>query len=490
MATTAPVYPVDVEGRLDAGLSRWLWLVKWLLAIPHFLVLALLWIAFGVLTVVAFFAILFTRRYPRGIFDFNVGVLRWTWRVHFYSYGTLGTDRYPPFTLADVEDYPARLEIRYPERLSRWLPLVKWLLAIPHLLVVGIFIGGSGFLAWESSHWIWRTGGPGLIRLLVLIAAVILLFTGTYPRTIFDFVLGLNRWALRVAAYVGLMTDSYPPFRLDTGGSEQPGGGTVALEPPEPEPGSPPPEGPPQPPGETQAKRAEWTGGRIAMIVVGSLLALVALVAAAAGGFGLWAHTTQRDSDGYLMTSSERFATGSYALASRGLHVGSEVPSFVYSQGWLGTVRVRGESGNPSRPLFIGIGRQRDVDAYLASVAHSDVIDVHSSPFRASYRARPGGPPPVPPVRAGFWAARASGPGTQTLSWHVRSGTWSVVVMRPDGSRGVAADLGVGAKLPALLGVSLGLLGFGLITLAGAAALIYFGAREPRGSGSTPGGAG
>jgi hypothetical protein len=88
------------------------------------------------------FAILFTGRYPRGIFDFNVGVLRWTWRVGFYSYWANGTDRYPPFSLGEEPDYPARLDVRYPERLSRWLWVVKWLLAIPHLILVGIFVGG------------------------------------------------------------------------------------------------------------------------------------------------------------------------------------------------------------------------------------------------------------------------------------------------------------------------------------------------------------
>jgi hypothetical protein len=197
------LFPVTVRGERDPVLSRWLWLVKWLLLIPHFIVLAVLWITFGVLTVIAGFGILFTGRYPRGIFDFNVGVIRWTWRVMFYGYWALGTDRYPPFTLGEAPGYPASFDVAYPERLSRGLWLVKWLLAIPHLIVIGIL--------------------QELVRILVVIAGVVLLFTGRYPPSIFDLLVGLDRWTLRVAAYVSLMRDEYPPFRLDMGPREPEG---------------------------------------------------------------------------------------------------------------------------------------------------------------------------------------------------------------------------------------------------------------------------
>jgi hypothetical protein len=186
--------------------------------IPHLFVLLFLWIVFVVLTLVAWVAVVTAARYPRWIFEFNVGVLRWSWRVAYYGYAVLGTDRYPPFTLADVPDYPARLEIDYPERLSRALALVKWwLLALPHYLLLGLFLGGSAEL-WQGEHLVFRAGG-GLITLVVLIAAVALLFTGRYPGGLFDLVVGLDRWVLRVAAYALLLTDRYPPFRLDQGGS-------------------------------------------------------------------------------------------------------------------------------------------------------------------------------------------------------------------------------------------------------------------------------
>jgi Domain of unknown function (DUF4389) len=221
LTATPPSYPVRVEGRLEPGLSRGLWLVKWLLLVPHLIVLVFLWIAFAVLTVIAWFAILITGRYPPGIFRFNLSVLRWSWRVSYYGYSALGTDRYPPFTLADVPDYPATLDIAYPEHLSRGLALVKtWLLAIPHYLIVAFFIGGPGTVAWRYSETTNVNVDGGLVALLVLFAAIALLVRGNYPQGIFDAVLGMDRWAIRVAAYAALMTDAYPPFRLDQGGSE------------------------------------------------------------------------------------------------------------------------------------------------------------------------------------------------------------------------------------------------------------------------------
>jgi len=216
--------PVAVNARLDAPLSPWLWLVKWFLAIPHFIVLAFLWIAFVLLTVVSFFSILFTGRYPASVFDFNLGVLRWTWRVSYYATtGGLGTDRYPPFTLGAEPDYPATLDIDRPGQLSQGLVLVKWwLLAIPHYLLLGLVFGGSIVVAqgrYDNEAVVWS---GGLIGLLVLFAGISLLFRNRYPSGLFDLIIGLNRWLFRVIAYAALMTDRYPPFRLDQGGAEPP----------------------------------------------------------------------------------------------------------------------------------------------------------------------------------------------------------------------------------------------------------------------------
>jgi hypothetical protein len=207
--TSSPAYPVRLTGRLDERLSRWKWLLKWLFVVPHVVVLVFLWVASALLTIVAGVSVLITGRYPRALFDFNVGVFRWTWRVEFYGFSALGTDAYPPFSLRSDPAYPADLDIDYPEHLSRGLVLVKWwLLALPQYLVVSLLAGGFGI------------GHAGLITVLVLVAGVTLAATGRYPKELFDLVLGLNRWCFRVLAYAALMRDEYPPFRLDLGGQE------------------------------------------------------------------------------------------------------------------------------------------------------------------------------------------------------------------------------------------------------------------------------
>jgi len=215
-------YPIRVRGDLDPALSRWQWLVKWIFAIPHYIVLLFLNIAYVVVTLIAFFAILFTARYPRALFDFNVGVLRWRWRVAFYALTALGTDKYPPFSLKPKPEYPADLEVDHPERLHRGLVLIKWwLLAIPHYLLLLAFYGGARVFA-SNGNGDLMVGyiRVSLIIALLVIAVVALLFTGHYPRGLYDFVMGINRWAIRVRAYTSLMRDEYPPFRLDQGQRE------------------------------------------------------------------------------------------------------------------------------------------------------------------------------------------------------------------------------------------------------------------------------
>jgi Domain of unknown function (DUF4389) len=222
-STTTPAgYPVRLTGELAPHLSRWLWLVKMFLAIPHYLVLAFLLLAFLLTTVIAGVAILFTGRYPRRLFDFNVAVLRWNWRVGFYVYGVLGTDRYPPFTLARA-DYPADLEVPYPERQSRSLVLARWLLAVPHLVVVFLVAGVIMPYWWMEYDWsagVQPLGGYSVLNLVVVLAGFFLLVTGSYPRGLFDLLMGVNRWLYRVLIYVAFMRDEYPPFRLDQGAHE------------------------------------------------------------------------------------------------------------------------------------------------------------------------------------------------------------------------------------------------------------------------------
>jgi hypothetical protein len=184
-------YPLRFEVEYPESLSRLLIFVKWLLAIPHFFILYALGIFTSILVLFAFFAILFTKKFPRGMFDFVVNIGRWNANVSAY-YGLL-RDEYPPFSW-DAGEYPVQYEVDYPDELNRWLPLVKWLLVIPHVIVL-MFLFIAAFVIW-------------------IIAWFAILFTGKFPRGMFDFVVGVTRWQYRVNAYLYLQRDEYPPFSL------------------------------------------------------------------------------------------------------------------------------------------------------------------------------------------------------------------------------------------------------------------------------------
>jgi len=503
-------YPVHVDADAAPVASRWLWLVKWLLALPHYIVLAFLWLAFGVLSIGAFFAILFTGRYPRAIFDFNVGVLRWSWRVTYYAYGALATDRYPPFTLAEVEDYPTHLQVDYPEHLSRGLVLVKWwLLAIPHYLVVGLLIGGSAWAAQEDERWRY-VGSGGLVGLLAIIAAVVLAVTGTYPRPLYDLLLGLNRWVLRVAAYVALMTDQYPPFRLDMGPHEpdyaivvpphESGGpgGTIApvgpgslaggpggpVDGPVVSPGGPFGPGGPggpvaaaSPPGMSVAgpvrpgtpRRSGWTPGRTLSVVAGALLGMMALGSIVAGGALLVADRGLRDG-GFVTAPTDTWRSGGYAAVLSNVLVQAQGADQNLPARFFGQVRLQATPTSSTTPLFVGIARESDVSAYLSGVART----VPGSGSNADEEI-PGASPSVAPGDLDIWVAQASGDGTQSVLWTPSDGRWAAVVMNADGSRGVSASVDVGARLPWLGGAGFAAFTVGLVLLIGGVALVAAG---------------
>jgi hypothetical protein len=476
-------YPVRVAARLDR-LSRWLWLVKWLLLIPHYLVLMVLWVAFVALTLVAYVAVLFTGRYPAGIFDFNVGVLRWTWRAAYYGYSALGTDRYPPFTLADVPDYPARLTVDGPPRPPRWLPLVAWLLALPHLIIVGL-LAGSG---WSTDTADGRVGyNAGVLGILVLVAGFALLFTGRYPAGLYDVMVGLNRWVLRTVAYVALLTDRYPPFRLDQGGDE-------------------PVTGPPGP------KAPAWTGGspttsvvageagprtplpqrspagsagRVVAVVAG-VMVLVAGVGAVVGGVAALGVNASRNAAGYVTSDPTDVSTPTAAVTVEGFEID---PAHIFDRDvtGLGTVRIEVSSATAA-PLFIGVAHESDVDAWLAGTGHDEVTGIHRDGSRVTLRRAAGTVRPlVPPADEEFWLASTSGTGNLRLDWQPGDGRFAVVLANADGSTGLTATVTAGAEVPALGPLGAGLLTGGLVGVLAGALLLYLGAVAMTGRPPRPG---
>ncbi|RIK14653.1 MAG: DUF4389 domain-containing protein [Acidobacteria bacterium] len=446
-AGTVPAYPIHLTAppRPDRP-SRWLWLVKWLLIVPHLVLLVFLWAAFAVLSVVALVSILATGRYPRAIFDFNVGVMRWSWRVSYYSYGALATDRYPPFTLADVPDYPARLDVDYPERLSRGQALVKWwLLALPHYLILGAASYAAVRLADRvgEADLVWQTG---LVGMLTLIAGFALLFTGHYPQGLYDLLIGISRWVMRVTGYAALMTDTYPPFRLDQGGQVEPQDTSY-----------PPVAAQPAPPAAT------WTAGPVTAVVAGAFAVVLGLGLTTTGGVLVAA-----PEDGYVTSPTLTVDSPGYAVATEAaLLEGTAVDEA------LGLVRVRAEATDGDE-VFVGIADARDALAYLAGVRHT----VLRGALPGNDLQRPGAQPATLPQQTAIWLASSSGPGRQAVEVEARPGSWVVVVMPTDGSAGVRADVDVASTLPWLRPAAGGLLTVGVLLLLGGAAAVALGVRS------------
>lgn len=457
-------YPVRVRADRTEPPGRGLWLVKWLLLIPHYFVLFALWIAFAVLTLVAYVWVLVTGRYPEAIFDFNVGVLRWSWRVGFYGYQVLGTDRYPPFTLAEVPSYPAGLESDVPPPMPRWRPLVAWLLAIPHLMLLGAIAGGT----WQASQGedVVVAAPAGLVTVALLIVAVALLFTGRYPVGLYDLLVGIARWAVRVVAYVALLTTDYPPFRLDQGAREPDGGGG------------------PSGPMATSAPTASPGGsaGRVVAVIAGLLLLFGGLGAAGTGAVGI-SLSAQRE-DGFVRSPAVSVQTPTAAVTGKGIEL--HVDARAIEVAGLGDVRI---TATGPGTYFLGIAREADVDRWLAGRAHDELVDPYAKGGPVLRRTSGAVVPVASPADQTFWLASATGTGTARLDWTATDGRFAVVLANVDGEPGLAADVRAAARMPDLTAFGAGLLTAGLLGLLAGIGLIFYGASGlggPRPTGPRP----
>ena len=457
-------YPLRVEARRDESLSRWLWLSKWLLLIPHYLVLAVLGVGFVILTLVAYLAVLFTGRYPHAIFSYNVGVLRWSWRVGYYGYEALGTDRYPPFTLADVPDYPARLSVAEPPQPPRWLPLMAWLFAIPHMALLA---GLTGAARWEFRNGDTLTSVPlSLVAVGILIAGFALLFTGRYPRGLYDLLVGVARWTLRVIAYLALLTPRYPPFRLDQGEHEpdrDPTGPDTAHQ---------------------VTARPNGVAGPVTALVAGVVLLLPAAGLAAAGG-ALLAFDGARDRDGYVTSSLVHMQSSTAAITAESITL-QDADLWTRNLTRVGGVRITA-TATGGTPLFVGIARQDAVDAWLSASAHDEIVGVPAGAAR--YERSAGTLQAVTaPTMQRFWLASATSSGTATLDWQATTGTFTVVLANAEGTPGIAANVRAAVQTPDLTplgagllttGIVLSLLAIGLIIVGGVGLGRHYGGPRP-----------
>jgi hypothetical protein len=219
-------------------------------------------------------------------------------------------------------------------------------------------------------------------------------------------------------------------------------------------------------------------GLRVAAVVAGSTLALVAFLLLLAGAGLRWVDG-HKDRDGFLTTSTERFHTQAYALATDDLDIDARGAGWLVDTDSYGKVRLRATS-NDGKAVFVGIAPTDAVRRYLSDTAYSSVTDIDAAPFRASYVDHSGSARPGAPAGQGFWAASAQGAGPQTVTWDVRHGNWSVVVMNADGSRGVDAGVSAGADVPILSALGWSALGVGTLLAATAGGLLFLGIRRPR----------
>jgi hypothetical protein len=461
-------FPVQVHAARDPHLSRWFWLVKWLLLIPHYLILLFLWIAVVVTTLVAYVAVLFTGRYPAAVFAFNLGVLRWSWRVNYYGYQALGTDRYPPFTLADVPDYPARLQIDPPIRLPRWLPLLAWLFAIPHLFLVAALTG--------AADWQMRSGTSnsttlpvGVVSVGLLIAGISLVFTGRYPRGLYDLLLGIARWSLRVTAYVTLLTGQYPPFRLDQGDDEPDNDPTsptfsASVRPDEGVGGS----------GAAGAIRPPGSAaGPVTALVAGVLMLLLA-AGVGVGGVALVALGHARDANGYVTSPTLQVSSPTAAITVEDVNLQAG-DVWARNLSSIGGVRVTATSMTGT-PLFLGVAPQSAVDGWLAGIAHDRLVAFTAGPS-GRYARTSGSTQPVPvPAGQAFWLATANGAGPTVLNWQASNGDFAVTLANADGTPAVAATITVATQVPDPTPLAVGLLAAAVALLLLGFWLVYLGA--------------
>jgi hypothetical protein len=201
--------------------------------------------------------------------------------------------------------------------------------------------------------------------------------------------------------------------------------------------------------------------------VIGILLVLLSLVLLGAGGTALWADRTQREA-GYATTDVHEFSTTGSALQTVSTELGSAGFGWLYSPSLLGEVRIRVTPTGSAGPLFVGIGSTTDVDRYLEGVDHTVITEFWGD----ETEAHDGGAPEASPGSQGFWVASATGSGAQTLEWEPEDGSWSVVVMNADGQAGIDVEADLGARVPALPWIALGVLVAGAIFLAGGVLLI------------------